>query len=227
MIIITNSDEGWVKYSAKKFVPRLLPCLENYKIISARTLYEKFYPHSSLCWKAAAFAHEVNEIFEMHGAYAESLSNKSCDSLALTDVSSSSSDDSQSAAIPVSSTSSKGPPKREIISFGDGMEERTAVRIVAEQLSSIPKSVMFLQSPTPVQLIGQLVMLTSHMKYVCQHDSNLDLEISLEQAEQCADSYFKRHNLRIEDDCSGGGTGITKRIKTNKTATSVPLSVTL
>lgn len=225
VIIITNSDEGWVKYSAEKFVPRLLPFLEKYKIISARTRYEKFYPQSSLCWKAAAFAHEVNELFELNGAYSDNHSEKSYDSLALTDVSSAS-DDSLSS--PSTSSSSL---KREIISFGDGMEERTAVRIVAEQLASIPKSVMFLQSPTPVQVIGQLVMLTNHMKYVCHHETNLDLEISLEQAESCAERHVKKHGLRVEDKFMGETTGLTtfttQADLEEHAGSTVPLSVRL
>lgn len=202
VIIITNSDEGWVKYSAERFVPRLLPVIENYKVVSARTRYERFYPQSSLCWKAAAFAHEVNELFEMTGAYCESSSDKSYDSLTLTDVSSAS-EDSLSQSNPVGLSSSKRQSRREIISFGDGMEERTAVRIVGEQLNATPKSVMFLQSPTPVQVIGQLLMLTNHMTYVCHHETALDLEISLDQAEGCASRYFKRHNIQIDDDFMG------------------------
>jgi hypothetical protein len=95
---------------------------------------------------------------------------------------------------------------REIISFGDSMEERTAVRIVSDQLSSTPKSVMFVPSPTPLQIIGQLQMLTNHMKFVCEHHTSLDLEISPEQAQRCADSYMKRNKLfaeqRLADDLS-------------------------
>jgi hypothetical protein len=72
------------------------------------------------------------------------------------------------------------------------MEERTAVRIVADQLSAVPKSVMFIQAPTPLQIIGQLEMLSAHMKYICNHRSNLDLEISPQQAERSAELYMKR-----------------------------------
>ena len=227
VIIITNSDEGWVKYSAEKFVPRLLPFLAKLKIISARTRYEKFYPQSSLCWKSAAFAHECHELFQLNGAYADNNSEKSYDSLTLTDVSSAS-DDSMS---PQSHSSSTSAPMREIISFGDGMEERTAVRIVSEQLTSIPKSVMFLQSPTPVQIIGQLVMLTNHMKYVCQHETNLDLEISEEQADSCAERYIKKHNLRVEGEFMGETTGVTtvtaRADREQCAGSTVPLSVTL
>ena len=38
--IITNAGEGWVQYSAEKFMPSLLPILEKINIISARAKYE-------------------------------------------------------------------------------------------------------------------------------------------------------------------------------------------
>lgn len=82
--------------------------------------------------------------------------------------------------------------RREIVSFGDSMEERTAVKIVSDQLSSTPKSVMFLSNPTPTQIIGQLTMLTHHMAFVCDNPQHLDLEISLKQAEKCAQSYLSK-----------------------------------
>jgi hypothetical protein len=76
------------------------------------------------------------------------------------------------------------------------MEERTAVRIVADQLAAVPKSVMFIQAPTPLQIIGQLEMVSTHMKYICNHRSNLDLEISPQQAERSAEQYMKRSRAR-------------------------------
>ena len=79
-------------------------------------------------------------------------------------------------------------PRKEVISFGDSMEERTAVKIVSSQLEALPKSVMFVTSPSPEQLMGQLIMLTGHMKYICESKKSLDLEISPQQAEKCAAS---------------------------------------
>jgi hypothetical protein len=155
--------------------------IDNYRIVSARTRYERFYPSQPLCWKAAAFAHEVNEIFE----------NASECSVESTDVSS----DSGSEADAPSYTA----PQREIISFGDSMEERTAVRIVADQLNAKPKSVMFVSGPTPSQIVGQLIMLTNHMKFVCDNANILDLEISSEQAESGAASYMKRHKFDYQE----------------------------
>ena len=159
--------------------------IEKYRIVSARTRYERFYPNQPLCWKAAAFAHEVNELYETEA-------NSSCESMALSDVSSDSSSDGENEE----SDSSR---RRQIISFGDSMEERTAVRIVSGQLSALPKSVMFISSPSPLQLIGQLQMLTRHMKYVCEHSSSLDLEISPHQAQRCAENYMGSKSLTRGD----------------------------
>jgi len=286
VLLITNSDEGWVKYSAERYLPGLLPVLANYRIISARTRYEKFYPNQPLCWKAAAFAHEVNEHFcqleEAHEMLDRECSHgrRSCDddddntrrsgsmhhggdhggdrkhhqedSSSLPDMDSASTMDdtscednsissaeadspgrdeewstkpdddnatdtnndtntnndanndddadmaSSSSPLSIPTTSQPNPPilSREIISFGDSIEERTAVKIVSDQLSALPKSVKFLHDPSPQQIVGQLTMLTHHMAFVCTHGEDLDLEISEEQAERCARGYLARRGLR-------------------------------
>ena len=148
----------------------------------------------------------MNELYETKGAYSDNGSD-TC-SLELTDVSSASEDSLSAGQPPKTPFSWRRPTtQREIVSFGDGMEERTAVRIVAEQLSATPKSVMFLHNPTPIQLIGQLLMLTNHMKYVCRHETSLDLEISSDQAEGCANRYFKRHNIHFDNEFMGSSSG--------------------
>jgi hypothetical protein len=189
VIIITNSDEGWVKFSAERFVPNLVSVIDKYRIVSARTRYERFYPNQPLCWKAAAFAHEVNEIYASKMDCDEDI-NTSVGSLDSTDVSS----DGESTL------GSHFKEQKEIISFGDSMEERTAVRIVSKQLSAVPKSVMFVSSPSPMEIIGQLNMLTSHMKFVRDHETSLDLQISKSQAQRCADSYM-RSSKAIYESC--------------------------
>jgi len=231
VIIITNSDEGWVDYSAERYVPNLLPVLPHYRVVSARTRYERFYPGQPLCWKAAAFAHEVNEIYAdedennnhssnnshiMNTSYEEEpdLVNTSCESMdtmmddSFEEQPQQSANKSKSKRGPFCGIMKKRQPTsnaneevspsrnancREIISFGDSMEERTAVKIVSTQLESMSKSVMFLTSPTPLQLIGQLTMLTGHMKFVCHHETTLDLEISPQQAQKCAESVLARN----------------------------------
>jgi len=228
VVIITNSDEGWVNYSAERYLPNLIPVLKNYRVISARTRYEKFYPNQPLCWKAAAFAHEVNEHFCLleesrdlldrecsHGDSIPEMDLVSTDDSSLEDNSISSTEaDSPGAdgswsgkqggaATPTSSSPvvASSPPSynREIISFGDSIEERTAVKIVSDQLDALPKSVKFLRDPSPPQIIGQLTMLTHHMKFVCEHVECLDLEISPKQAEKCAQGYLARKGLHLPE----------------------------
>jgi hypothetical protein len=230
VLIITNSDEGWVNYSAERFLPNLIPVLKNYRVISARTRYENFYPNQPLCWKAAAFAHEVNEHFcsleEASAMLERECSRVSTDSVPDIDMVSAGDDSSLSEASISSAECSPGaddvvgfptssqalsspyasksslPPKaivrpirREIISFGDSMEERTAVKIVSDQLSALPKSVMFVSNPNPSQIIGQLTMLTHHMNFVCEHSQDLDLEITTKQADKCAQHYLSKRGL--------------------------------
>lgn len=167
-------------------MPRLLPTIGKFRVVSARTNYEKFYPAQPLCWKAAAFAHEVNELYESYTSADDSEDNN-------TSYGSSDSDSSYESEPAGESI------QREIISFGDSTEEQTSVRIVAGQLSAVPKSVMFVQNPTPLQIIGELLMLTEHMKFVCENKTSLDLEISLDQAHRYAESYLRRGRFSFDN----------------------------
>ena len=44
VLIITNSDEGWVRHSCGRWLPNLLPLLQRSRVVSARTEYASFYP---------------------------------------------------------------------------------------------------------------------------------------------------------------------------------------
>jgi len=184
VIIITSADEGWVEYSAERFVPKLLPVLEGIKVVSARSRYEEFYPKKSLCWKAAAFAHEVNEIF--NNITEESSFDDN--STLITEAS--------SASCSTSTTSSSERRRREIISFGDSMDERTAVKIVASQLNASSKSVKFIQHPSPVQIIGQLSIVNSQLNYICGNTKDIDVEISEPHAYKTAESILNKRSNR-------------------------------
>jgi hypothetical protein len=164
--------------------------VDGYRVVSARTRYEKFYPGQPLCWKAAAFAHEVNEIFETQ----IKDDSGSCASMEGTDVSSTTSMESAEDCGAESEQQ-----QREIISFGDSMEERTAVNIVSGQMDALPKSVKFLGAPSLLQIIGQLYMLTNHMQFVCESTRALDLHITQEQANQCAETYLKEHDVHYDE----------------------------
>lgn len=51
VVIITNADEGWVQMTAQKFMPEIIPIIENIEIISAKTSYEKLHPNNFYIWK--------------------------------------------------------------------------------------------------------------------------------------------------------------------------------
>jgi hypothetical protein len=207
VILITNSDEGWVQFSAERYCPKLVPVVAKYRIVSARTRYEKFYPGQPLCWKAAAFAHEVNEIYEK--LKENDAASSCCGSMEGTDVSSTGSmmddEEDDDNAMMVSSSINDAfelqqqPQNREIISFGDSNEERTAVKIVSGQLEARSKSVKFLPAPTLLQVIGQLYMLTNHMQFVFDSEKPLDMHITQQQADQCAKTYLREYGIQYDE----------------------------
>lgn len=55
VFLITNAMNGWVEYSAAKYVPDLLPVLQKVRVISARGRYEAQYPGEVSKWKINAF----------------------------------------------------------------------------------------------------------------------------------------------------------------------------
>lgn len=225
VLIITNSDEGWVKYSAERYVPNLVPVLDKYRIISARTRYERFYPDQPLCWKAAAFAHEVNETFmrlkeemKASGRASADHDDKTQDSLVSLASTEVSSQDSLFHEKDVSTSLTKSnsiQPMKEIMSFGDSMEERTALKIVSSQLYAMPKSVMFVTSPTPMQLIGQLTMLTDQMNYICSYGKELDLEISGQQAHKCAEQVLEHDKIETSNTCDSRFFDRARRVRSS------------
>jgi hypothetical protein len=63
VVLITNAERGWIELSCKKFLPMLCTCLENVKIVSARTTYEGPQNTTPFDWKLRAFEHELLRIF--------------------------------------------------------------------------------------------------------------------------------------------------------------------
>jgi hypothetical protein len=53
--IITNAAQGWVEFSAEKFMPAVVPIFSKISIISARTKYEQQYPTDVPMWKINTF----------------------------------------------------------------------------------------------------------------------------------------------------------------------------
>ena len=55
VIIVTNSESGWVILSAKRYIPKVVPLLQKCGVISARSSYEKLFPAEPVKWKYEAF----------------------------------------------------------------------------------------------------------------------------------------------------------------------------
>lgn len=53
--IITNALPGWVEYTSRKYLPYLSEALQHISIISARSLYEPYFPGEYGQWKVQAF----------------------------------------------------------------------------------------------------------------------------------------------------------------------------
>ena len=60
--IITNAAQGWVEFSAQKFLPNVYPLLRKITIISARTRYESHFPGEVSKWKIHAFLETQDKI---------------------------------------------------------------------------------------------------------------------------------------------------------------------
>lgn len=137
VLIITNAQTGWVELCVSKFMPGLMDVLaKSVRVVSARSSFERFFPGDPLCWKAAAFAHELHQLQKTVGV-----------------------------------------PLKNVMSFGDSMEERTAVKIAAGQLRSRAKSVKFLDAPNPRQLHQQIEVVTNCLEWIWRHNGYVRADV--------------------------------------------------
>ena len=61
--VITNAETGWVQLSAKKWLPQVVPLLDEITILSARSTYEAQFPSSPCQWKTVAFRDQLSTLF--------------------------------------------------------------------------------------------------------------------------------------------------------------------
>ena len=62
LFIITNAAEGWVEYSAKRYLPKVSELIPQIKVLSARTSYESMFPGNSHEWKMRAFLQTLKDL---------------------------------------------------------------------------------------------------------------------------------------------------------------------
>lgn len=64
VIVITNAETGWVELSAQKFIPGVVPVLNQVKVMSARSTFEESFPESPIKWKFYAFQEKLQAHFQ-------------------------------------------------------------------------------------------------------------------------------------------------------------------
>lgn len=63
VVLVTAAERGWIELSCRKFLPSVMPILENLRIVSARTAYEGFRNPSPFDWKMRAFETEIARVY--------------------------------------------------------------------------------------------------------------------------------------------------------------------
>eukprot|EP00443_Scrippsiella_acuminata_P010751 CAMPEP_0115216686 /NCGR_PEP_ID=MMETSP0270-20121206/25467_1 /TAXON_ID=71861 /ORGANISM="Scrippsiella trochoidea, Strain CCMP3099" /LENGTH=275 /DNA_ID=CAMNT_0002630533 /DNA_START=65 /DNA_END=892 /DNA_ORIENTATION=+ len=63
VVIVTNAEHGWIELSCQKFMPTLVPVLEDIKILSARSQWECKGVAQPSAWKLLTFHGEIDLFF--------------------------------------------------------------------------------------------------------------------------------------------------------------------
>lgn len=140
VVFVTNAEEGWIEWTCRTFMPLLHPSLQEVKLVSARTAYEK----TLLCpveWKVSAFDSELERIF---GAEVMECPGS----------------------------------VKNVISIGDGLDEREALLRVARRYPSVrAKSLKIMPNAGIHELIVVQSLVADSLHRVVHSDNNLDLHV--------------------------------------------------
>lgn len=151
LVIITNAEEGWVPLSCGKFMPRLKPVVDQFRIVSARTRFETVGVFSPLTWKVKCFAEEIRN-------HAGTRLQEPLRARELLNV----------------------------ISLGDSIHEREAMKQVARDLRSGCKTVKLPERPTLQDLYRCHSAMRPFLHCLVAHDGDLDLAVRLETQSICS-----------------------------------------
>jgi len=64
VVLVTNAERGWIELSCQAFLPSVYPLLENLRITSARSSYEKPGVNTPAAWKSLAFEREITAFYK-------------------------------------------------------------------------------------------------------------------------------------------------------------------
>lgn len=160
--IITNAETGWVQMSAEKWLPGVVPYLNQLEVVSARSTYEGQFPthqyhNAANRWKHSCFEEQIRAAFELHKTGADL------------------------GVLSEADTNSATPKSiRNVLSFGDSQAEREAVHNVTRNLRwTLTKSVKFHERPTPEQLTRQIELVQNCFSTICSANEDMDLMLTV------------------------------------------------
>lgn len=151
VVVITNAEWGWVELSCKHFLPTLWPLLENIKIRSARSFFEQRGSLAPALWKRVAFQQELRTFCQ------------NCCKIAKNSV----------ARVASSRL-------RNVISLGDSVNERDALRYITKDSADCwGKSVKLMEQPDMRVFAKEHRILCTVLRPIAKHPGTLDLSLQL------------------------------------------------
>lgn len=177
--LVTNAEAGWVEMTVEKFMPALSPLLPHVSVISARSLFEAYFPMCPQSWKLMAFRQQV----------ARSLINSMKSSMLAAATASSGNSKPARGSMDVSQQLQVILQRKvNLISLGDSAHEKQALHLVAAEFpNAYSKTIKFIEKPEIDALQKQMEIVHTCFEKICDYKGNLDLaldEIMFEVAKQ-------------------------------------------